>query len=368
MKRILFLSHSASRTGAPLLLLEIAARLDAAKYERSFILGEDGPLRPRFEQIGSVVIDPIYPDEPRYWREIKRAGARLTVLNTLKPDMMYCNTIHPAKWLPYAKISGIPTLTHIHELSLGFATLGRAEHFMVRRFSDRIIAVSSAVGQYLEKEQRISRNTITVIHAGIPIKRHARPEPDPAFRHSLGLDGSIVVGMVGRITAMKGTDMVPRLVRMIREQYPARRIQFLFVATTDDRAALAAFDSALLNDGVEILRAANVPDPERYYSVMDIFLSTSREDPFPLVVLEAMASGLPVVGFRAGGIPEAVDETCGILIEPFDLDAMSAAIYALSGSADRRRAMGEHARSRVEQFFDLQKNIVRFEHVIDAMV
>src|SRR5436190_13610037 len=93
--KILFVSHSASLTVAPILAHDIANGLDKSKYQISFIVGEDGPLVERYKKIGPTIVDPTYPDELKYWREIKRARKRIQILKEIKPDLLFCNTIHP---------------------------------------------------------------------------------------------------------------------------------------------------------------------------------------------------------------------------------------------------------------------------------
>ncbi len=89
----------------------------------------------------------------------------------------------------------------------------------------------------------------------------------------------------------------------------------------------------------------------------DVFLLPSHGDAAPWVVLEAMASGLPVVATRVGGIPEMVlqGET-GLLVERRDRPALTQALEALLGDPARRKQMGAAGRARVEQLFDARKN------------
>jgi glycosyltransferase involved in cell wall biosynthesis len=86
---------------------------------------------------------------------------------------------------------------------------------------------------------------------------------------------------------------------------------------------------------------------------MDIFLMSSWEDPSPVVVLEAMALGRPVVCFQgSGGPPEELADT-GVVVEDFSPVAMADAIESLAGAPDRRASLGAAARERVRQHFAL---------------
>lgn len=371
MKTILFLSHSATLSGAPLLLRDIAALLDQRKYRLCFILGGDGPLVESFDKLGPTYISPLFPDEPKYWRELKRMVSRFGYLREIKPDLMYCNTIHTAKWLVYARLLGIPTLTHVHELSMGFAGLSRLEHTLVKNLSGAYIAVSDAVKRYLVEMHRIRGEDIHVIRAGIDLEKFSPDRGGEKMKQELGLNDCTVIGTVGRITHMKGSDLFLELAALLKASVtPGTRLKFLVLATTEDlefyKKFLAMLGQLGLQDDVIFLE--NIEGVKDYFGAMDIYISTAREDPFPLVVLEAMACRKPVVGFAVGGIPEMITDGCGTLVDGINLQVMCQAVMKLIREPDQRVALGSAARVRVEKEFDLSRNIKAFESVIEAQV
>ncbi|MBI1806065.1 MAG: glycosyltransferase family 4 protein [Ignavibacteria bacterium] len=371
MKRILFISHSSSLTGAPLLLHDIAAWLDRSKYRLSFIMNEEGPLIERFKTLGPTILDPIYPDELKYWREVRRIGSRVRLLREIKPDLVYCNTIHPAKWLVYARLLGIPTLTHVHELSMGFAELSVFEHWIVKRFSQQFIAVSEAVENYLADVQKIQRERIHVVHAGINMQQFGRGNSTREIKCALGLENEFVIGTVGRIAAVKGSDLFIKLASLLKHAVGTEvKIKFLVVGTTEDREFNRIYNRMLDEDQIrnDIMFLENIKNVAEYYSIMDIYVSTAREDPFPLVILEAMASRKAVVTFAVGGIPEAVTSECGVLIDPLDITAMRDAILSLIHDPNKREMLGTAARARAEELFDLSRNIASIQQLIDSTI
>ena len=91
-------------------------------------------------------------------------------------------------------------------------------------------------------------------------------------------------------------------------------------------------------------------NPRRYFDAGDLFFLSSREDPYPLVALEAADSMLPIVCFKdAGGIPEFVGSDCGKVISNFDVKAASEAIYNLINSPVESSQIGKVACSKVKQ-------------------
>lgn len=116
-------------------------------------------------------------------------------------------------------------------------------------------------------------------------------------------------------------------------------------------------------DGVEITAVPFFSDPERmadYYRAADVYAHPAKAENLPLGVIEAMASGVPVVASEVGGVPEAVvHESTGLLVPPRDIAAMSAALDALLTDEAMRRTMGETGRARALDCF-------RFESQVDA--
>lgn len=367
--RILFISHSASRTGAPILLLEIAKRLDSARYQPLFLLPEEGPLTDQFRSAGETFIAPLYPEGVKYWREVKQCTRRIAFLRSVRPDLVYCNTIHSAKWLPYAWLLRIPAVTHVHELSMGFAVLGPLEYFFIARYSARLIAVSGAVETYLAADRGIKSSRIDTVRAGIDPHSFGTGDRQDYLRSNLGTRGHFVVGTVGRITAMKGSDLFLRVAALVRRQ-TAAPVKFLVVASVADREFYRAFQNLIdelhLREHILLVEEARHVAP--YYALMDVYVSTAREDPFPLVILEAMASRIPVVAFSAGGIPEAVTSECAILVDDQNIEVMSAEILALMNNPSRRNGMGTAGRRRVETEFDISVYTGKIQRVIDSVL
>jgi glycosyltransferase involved in cell wall biosynthesis len=91
------------------------------------------------------------------------------------------------------------------------------------------------------------------------------------------------------------------------------------------------------------------------YNLADIFCISSLDDNFPTTVLEAMACGIPVVGFDVGGISEQVAEGCGITVKPKDTAALSRVLEKLLNDDELRKKFSENCRKRVLQNYDIEK-------------
>jgi len=122
---------------------------------------------------------------------------------------------------------------------------------------------------------------------------------------------------------------------------------------------LGNIDDTLVSLGIPVLSPGYMDSDEKIrmvYSASDIFVQSSLEDNFPNTVLEAMSCGIPVVGFRVGGIPEMVtDGDTGILVPTGDVKEMGEAILSLALDARKRKAMGENGSKRALEEFCLAR-------------
>ncbi|MCD6154740.1 MAG: glycosyltransferase [Candidatus Verstraetearchaeota archaeon] len=143
----------------------------------------------------------------------------------------------------------------------------------------------------------------------------------------------------------------------------------------DDWMALAvggAVDFAKwVPQGVEVRQLGYVKKAEdmaKVYSAADLYCITSLDDNFPTTVLESLACGTPVVGFRVGGIPEQVTEDCGILVELRDAQGLGKAITELLQDDVLRKKMSESCRARAVAEYSISKFRNRYVNVYNKAI
>jgi N-acetyl-alpha-D-glucosaminyl L-malate synthase BshA len=159
-------------------------------------------------------------------------------------------------------------------------------------------------------------------------------------------------------TVKRVTDLLEVLAR-VHKRMPAR---LLLVGDGPERAAAAQRARDL---GVQrnVCFLGKRPDFVEYLRHADAFLLTSETESFGLAALEALSCGVPVLGYRVGGVPAVVTEDVGRLVAPFDLDALAAAVVAVVSDANLRRSLGQAARARVLACFQAGPAIDRYEQL-----
>lgn len=162
---------------------------------------------------------------------------------------------------------------------------------------------------------------------------------------------------VGKDWQRKGGDVLIEAFRIVRAQFPGARLQI--VGTTE----------APSGPGIEVLgRVADRHQLAELYARASIFCLPSRFDPFPLVLMEAMASGLPCVASGVCGIPEivAAGET-GLLVPPGDAERLADALLRLLMQPAEARVLGNAGRIRIERHLSWERVVDRMAPVLDRL-
>lgn len=231
----------------------------------------------------------------------------------------------------------------------------------------RVIAVSEAVERALLAQKIFPPEKIRRIANGIDVERferRARSFDTQRFRRLSGIKGRLVVGMAGELREHKGQEDFIRSAQLV-----ARRFADVdFVIAGEDQSQRKEY-RALLDRLVRELELETrvhftgwLEDVAALLPALDIFVSSSRVEPFGLVMVEAMAAGLPVVATATGGAQEIVEDgLTGKLVPVEDWRALSEAVSSLLTNEEERRRMGERGRERAREHFSLERMVAETE-------
>ncbi len=231
-------------------------------------------------------------------------------------------------------------------------------------FCDKVVSVSNATADWLVKKRGLPPNKVMVIPYGVDLKLY-QVGRNPELKAKLGIPvESPVVGVVARLHPQKGHCYLIEAARAIVAAHPA--VRFVFVGDGELRPQLQrqVRDHGLAQHFHFLGFREDVKD---LLQTFDIFVLPSLYEGLPNVVLEAMATGLPVVATAVDGTTELiVDSETGFLVPPRNAQALADKISILLGDANPRQAFGQKGRQRVEQHYSLEKQVAGFQDLYES--
>jgi phosphatidylinositol alpha-1,6-mannosyltransferase len=224
--------------------------------------------------------------------------------------------------------------------------------------AEKVFPVSAYTGRAVLEETGADQQRVVVVHNGVnpAIFKQVAVGSDEEARYRPG--GERLLLTVTRLYPYKGVDRMLEAFPAIAHAVPG--VRYLVVGEGPDLPRLQRLAEGLgLQDRVSFLGRKTVAEIVSLYNLADLFVLLTREEPpdvegFGLVFLEAAACGLPSVGGRSGGIPEAIEEgVTGWLVDPLDPRAIADTIIDLLGSPERlRRASADCLRTAPQRTWE----------------
>lgn len=378
LPELLIVSHDASRTGAPLIIYHIGKILiKEYKINCIFILMKDGVLRKDFEALGETFVLEEWQKNP--WNAGKTSEEILTEM--MKEHNVRYAILNSAESHPLCKglrALGIHFIALIHEFIQNYLERGSYVFKTFTEYADEIIFPASIVREYAEKQIG------TIIQASVrpqglfdaSFPRIAREKARIYICKELGVqsDAFIVLGC-GYVDARKGCDLFISVAKMIHRRRPDSNIVFVWAGSMTPMGVYKQeeFIEEIKSEidfqsmsGQKIFHfIGERRDPAPWFAGADCFFMSSRLDPFPCVVLEAMASRLPVICFdKTTGSVEALEEGTGFVVGHLDLDAASEKILYLADNPDKTTEIGENARNKVLNHYKYEDYVKELGNII----
>tara|TARA_Y100000590_G_C15528784_1_gene942322 strand:- start:303 stop:1085 length:783 start_codon:yes stop_codon:yes gene_type:complete len=240
------------------------------------------------------------------------------------------------------------------------------DRFIANSFlTSKMVAVSDGTRDYCIKEQKISPDKIITISNGIDLaKWYDKPENSilTNLRTELDVgDANLVITTIARLHSQKNHLSYINVIKSLVSDYPG--LIFLFVGDGPLHNEIERKIHELqLEKHIRLLGARS--DIKEILSVSDIFVLPSLWEGMPNSVIEAMCIGLPVIVSDVDGCAEVVSSPdLGILFDPENTDELSCSIKTLIDSPDRRTILGNNARKHVNENFNQENVIDKFENL-----
>lgn len=324
MKTILFISHDASRSGAPIILLNLIKWLKKYKnVSAQILLLENGPLFSDFNSVGDVYIykkEFITRDKNqnifiRILNKYIRSGngtneSIFTIISQKKISLIYSNTVASNWVLPdVKKVIKAPVINHIHEMYTSIVT------FYPDMLSNEIIKninhflfVTDLNLKMIQENYHISQEKTTIVSEFVDISKIKNSfHPNLNYLQNGCLE-KMTVYSCGKMSFRKGKDYFFEVVKKIAFEFPDKQIEFVWLGEIDHEYVKYIdldFEINRVRKNYKVIEP--VLDPIRILKDFDLMILLSREDPFPLVVIEAAALGKPVIIFKnASGVQNSL--------------------------------------------------------------
>jgi len=403
--RILFVSHAANRSGAPLVLLDLLRFLRRnTQIEASIMSARRGPLEREFAlyatpflharpfQIATLlgaakrrVGEGELPRRAQLERAINSVIrvqgrlARSAARSAPRFDVVYANSAasgEAVRALEPILRRDTKLVVHVHELA-GALEQSRVGWEFLRARGAFFIAASNAVRDELIEGQGIAPKFVETVYEWTDF---ARLETDrEAARRDLRVrigapENAVVVGGCGMMEARKGADWwIQSAFHALAVEPNARKspapLHFVWLGGGDNGFARDVKRDARgygLEGRVHFLPSTD--EPKTFFAGLDVFCLSSREDPFPLVAVEAAAQGVPIACFeKAGGTPELVGRDAGVVVPWGDTSAMGRALASLGRDESFRAQLGGNVSLRVRNWCDVERQAPRVVEILERV-
>jgi glycosyltransferase involved in cell wall biosynthesis len=355
-----FIGNDASLTGAPYTQLYLLQWLRAnTDYSLEVVLLYGGPLVAEFAKVAKVHVLNVPIDSPtpgqRVLRKLQhvtnwRARQIIKEIQAVKPSLIFANTMLTLEFgVKLKQALQVPLLLCIHELETAFFYFSADDFRRNSKQVDFFIPVSQRVQQYYETAFDIPADKTKLVYdfAGIPSGTSTAAD----VRKELGLKPETrLVAAVGSLNWRKGADLFLQVANQAKAA-GHDNLHFAWVGANSKSLAYKEMKYDIermgLADYVSLVGIKS--DMRGYFEALEVLLLTSREDPFPLVCMEAALMERPIICFaQAGGMPEFVRDDAGFVVPYADVQAMAEkAVYLLQHDSTRI-AMGKQAQQRAE--------------------
>lgn len=322
--KILFFTPLAGRTGSEMMIAYIINHFDRTKFQASIVSFSDGELLKELpKDVKPYFVDRNFSLKDKIvFRLFKNPlhAAIEKIQATEKADIWYFNTITMPEVYSLAKQLGVRIVTHFHELPQSFMILGKHEFKMIVDESNLLIGCAEIVCEAIKDA---GGKNIKLLYETIDTSKViSNSNRCTILKKQLGIkDGDTIWVMSGTADARKGFDFLPEIAQ--RLDNPNHHLIWLGQSIDNGLSYYVEQKCKNSNFSTKIhILGSQKEDYYNYLSLASAFLLLSREDPFPLVMLEAAYLGKPIFSFQSGGVSEFIEEGMGKISPNFNCEEL----------------------------------------------
>jgi glycosyltransferase involved in cell wall biosynthesis len=377
---VLIVDTYSEMSGAEVTLVAMLKKWDRNRFHPIVAIPATGTL---YQQLATIGVEThIIPMDPlvKTRSPLKAAGYPMAIFSAVRRlarlakerrvALIHTNSLRAHLYgLLVARLAGVPAVPYLHDLYQdGWVRQGLVSLFGFG--AERIIVNSRAVQATFDDAPRC-RNKVKLIYP--PLDEGFEPSTSPErVQAEFGLEGCYpVVGLVAHLHPMKRPEDLIWAAPQVLAEFPTAR--FLIVGGT--HAAPPGYFEGLMQLVADLDLCERViftgfrHDVAEFYTAFDMLVLTSLGEPFGKALIEAMASGTPVIGTALAGPLEIIqDGVTGLLIPPCDPAAVAGAILDLARHPERAKAMGQAGCEWVQDQFAIQKYTADIEDLFEIVL
>lgn len=318
MKRVLFFTPTGGRTGSEMMLKYLISQLQDKLIPAIYTRGDGEIFKNESYKTfklsrKGVFIDSVY--NGIFFKlkgELPEIQHVKSIQKEFKADIWYLNTITMYAFAPIAQELGIPYMVHVHELISIYEEVPESQFEQLLQNAYRIVCCSKMVE---DRIRSMGYSNTTLVHANIDTSLIQVKEPPATIREKLNIPSEAFLWvMSGSTNLRKGFDLVPDLLAHLPENH-----HLLWLGASLPTGLRTYVLNRVKQENRNFSMSGELRD--NYYDYLnaaDGFVLLSREDPFPLVMLEAAYLQKPIVSFASGGASEFILPGMGQVIDSFN--------------------------------------------------
>lgn len=377
LKRILYVTDIVGLGGGETSLLTHLDGLDRERFTPIVLCSKTGMLTD--ELINRGIETKIV-----YWGRVKRISKFIVycplisflklvfLLSKQYVDIVNVNTFNAmALTAPAAKLYRIPVVWTCH----GWWPTGRLTGIYINYFVDKIIAVSNFVKDKLQKEGHVNASKIVQIPLGIDPSKYPDSKSSEAIRREFNLNRDVpVVGMVGRFQEIKGHHVFVRMAAEISKTHP--HVRFIMVGSevfgkSSESDYGREIHKLIYKHALKknIILTGFRQDVSQILGALDVLVVPSQFETFGMVILEAMAAGIPVVSCAKGGPTEIIEDgKNGFILSDQNPKQLANRVLFLIENPQTATIMGLEGRKTITERFNSKHIINEIEGIYETLL
>lgn len=364
-RKVLHILGSLLTGGAELSLLRILSNWTDDGFSFSVLYTREfDDLKRDFDDIGIKTVSLGWNNE----RDFKKIPGLIKLFRKEKPHIVHTHLWTGNYWVAAAaRLSSVPIIVEtVHDV-FHHTRMGLFLHRIMRppysRSIKASVCVSHSVKNYLERYYKQSSNSTTVIYNGIekPVKKTNATKNNIKSEIGLTQDTPVLLTIANLIPVKKGYEVYLDSLRILSKK---GKDNFHALIVGDVRNEYPGFLDHLQSKVKEFEIENKVTflgyrsDVHEILSSSDIFVMPSIYEGGPIVVLEAMRAGIPVVATRTGAVPEYIDDSeSGLIVEPGNSKALASAIERILQKPETWTSMGRKGMEQFENYYTIDKTV-----------